>query len=410
MRSWPYPYLPPVQPWRDHPRLTLRDSYSHRSITIDEPEVSLYVCGITPYDATHLGHAATYITFDLIHRFLLASGQRVSFAENITDIDDPLFERAKRDSVDWRDLAQSQIDLFISDMTELRVIPPAHYQGVIESMPTIIDAVGRLIDSNKTYSLDGDIYLDLNEVDEALNQLPMSREECLSIFAERGGDPSRPGKRDPLDPLLWKSKSMNEPSWVTPFGEGRPGWHIECVAIALKNLPDQDRSSISIQGGGSDLRFPHHYMTAIQSRALTGKDFSKLYIHAGMIGLDGEKMSKSRGNLVFVSKLVDSGRSPNAIRFALLSRHYQSDLMWSEEILQESEIFLERLTNALSKSEVAPTAPAIQAIINALANDLDTPEVISILHRWVEETDRGVIGGEAGELSRALDLYLGIAL
>lgn len=410
MRSWPYPYLPPISSTSDHPPLKLYDSYSKSPVTFVEKELSMYVCGITPYDATHLGHAATYITFDLIHRYLLAAGHHVSFVENITDIDDPLFERAKRDSIDWHELATSQIDLFVSDMTELRVIPPIRYMGVIESMPTIIDAVHKLVNKGLTYAIDGDIYLDLSQVEGALTNLPLSLTEAEAVFAERGGDPDRPGKRHSLDPLLWKAELPDEPSWTTPFGEGRPGWHIECVAIALANLPPMGSSSISIQGGGSDLKFPHHYMSACQSKALTGKEFSRSFIHAGMIGLDGEKMSKSLGNLVFVSKLIDAGRSPNAIRFALLARHYREDLMWSDEFLKEAELELERLTIALSKEEVAPTSEVITGMISALSNDLDTPRILLMLRDWVERTLNGDLGGESGELSRALDRYLGIAL
>jgi len=370
----------------------------------------MYVCGITPYDATHLGHAATYITFDLIHRYLLASKVHVSFAENITDIDDPLFERAKRDGVDWQTLATSQINLFTSDMSELRVIPPIAYSGVVESMPMIIEAIEGLIAHGVTYAIDDDIYLDLSKHPTALSNLPCELNEAISIFAERGGDPARSGKRHPLDPLLWKGESPDEPSWQASFGAGRPGWHIECVAIALATLPRARKTSISIQGGGSDLRFPHHYMTGVQASALTGVPFAAFYLHCGMIGLDGEKMSKSRGNLVFVSKLLEAGHHPNAIRFALLSRHYRDDLMWNDQLLADSEDFLQRLTNALARIQVAPTSPVIEIIISALADDLDTPSVVSALSTWVDSTESGGNGGEAGELARALDLYLGLAL
>ena len=409
MRSWPHPYLPPTLSSINHPQLRVRDSYTEKFHSLPSEQVSLYVCGITPYDATHLGHAATYLTFDLINRYLTASKCAVRFAENITDIDDPLFERAKRDGLNWQSLAQSQIDLFISDMTELRVIPPDSYQGVIESMAQIISAVERMVNSGLTYAIHGDHYLDLGLVGGALDNLPLSLDEAITTFAARGGDPERSGKRHPLDPLLWKGKVAGEPSWAASFGEGRPGWHIECVAIALAALPDCGTSSISIQGGGADLRFPHHYMTSVQSQALTGKPFASTYLHCGMIGLDGEKMSKSKGNLRFVSGLISEGRSPMAIRSALINRHYRSDLMWTDAILDDNEDFIARTTINLSRTEVAPTLEVVQKIVSALADDLDTPTAFAAIEEWNGKTEAGATGGEAGELSRALDLYLGLA-
>jgi L-cysteine:1D-myo-inositol 2-amino-2-deoxy-alpha-D-glucopyranoside ligase len=247
-------------------------------------------------------------------------------------------------------------------------------------------------------------------VDDFPNNLPLPLEEALDVFRERGGDPDRPGKRHPLDPLLWRGMRKGEPYWNAKFGAGRPGWHVECVAIALKNLPEVGATSITIQGGGSDLIFPHHYMTAMQAKALTKKDFAAHYVHAGMIGLDGEKMSKSRGNLVFVSKLLSKNVAPQAIRLALISHHYQSDRMWSDELLRRAEALLVKLDNALARTEVAPTAPVINEIVTALANNLDTPKTLQIIESWCDQTMNGDSGGSAGEMSRALDTYLGIAL
>jgi len=410
MHSWPRPYLPPALDVITHPDLTLTDSYSKKTYVVSDANISMYVCGITPYDATHLGHAATYVVFDLINRYLKASGKEVHFVENVTDIDEPLFERAKRDGIRWEDLGKSQVELFQADMTELRVFPPAPYLGVIESMPAIINAVARLVDSGKTYSLAGDIYLDLAQDPSALSKLPIDIESAIEIFSQRGGDPQREGKRHPLDPLLWSCPKNDEPSWDAPFGKGRPGWHIECVAIALNNLPNASRSSITIQGGGSDLIFPHHYMTGVQARCLTGEEFAAIYLHGGMIGLNGEKMSKSLGNLVFVSKLISEGKDPMAIRLALINRHYRNDVMWSDQLLTQAESFLRRISESLAKSDVAPTKPIIQEMVNALADDLDAPRVLRALEQWCSETESGSHGGEAGELARALDLYLGIAI
>ena len=406
MESWAQPYLPPTK-FR-LPPLELRDSYSGKLVQIRDGGV--YVCGITPYDATHLGHAATYFSFDLISRFLIAAGRKVNRSQNVTDIDDPLLERATRDSVKWQELAESQVQLYRDDMTALRVLPPDHFLSVIENMELIISYIEKLILTGKTYSIDGDVYLDISLVEGALENLPLSNEEANRVFQERGGDPDRPGKRNPLDTLIWMKRRPDEPGWNSPFGEGRPGWHIECVALALSSLDKKSDFSIEIQGGGSDLRFPHHYMTGVQAKAITGRTFSSVYVHAGMIGLDGEKMSKSRGNLVFVSDLLKNGVDSNALRIALLKRHYSEDLMWSDEKLTDSEKFLERLKECLSRQEVAPTDDLIKNISQALAKDLDTVSVFSLLESWCVATESGEKGGNAGELSRELDLLLGLAL
>lgn len=412
MRSWPEVSIPPSVDGVLNPPLKLLDSYKKSHVTIDDHEISIYVCGITPYDATHLGHAATYLAFDLINRYLRASGRSVWFIENITDIDDPLLERAQRDNQDWKALAHSQIDLFTEDMSALRVRPPQRYKGVVESMEEIIEIVSEHIESGLTYNIDGDIYLDLKKVPRSLEKLPYPIDEALAIFRERGGDPDRTGKSHPLDPLLWRAHRDNEPSWSAPFGKGRPGWHVECVAIAMRNIdhkPSAQTSTITIQGGGSDLIFPHHYMTAVQAESLTHLPFAKAYIHAGMIGLDGEKMSKSRGNLVFVSKLLQQGVSPMVIRCALIMSHYQSDRMWNSELLNTAQTFIAKVEQCLARTEVAPTSDLIKQIAESLSDNLDTPKVFALLNKWCAQTEAGEVGGSAGELSRALDTYLGLA-
>jgi len=410
MLSWPGAYMPPALAGIKHPTLQLFDSYKGKKVDILGEQSSIYICGITPYDATHMGHAATYLTFDLVNRYLKASGKNVLFVENITDIDDPLLERATRDNQDWRELAESQIDLFREDMTSLGVLPPNAYRGVIESMDEIISLVEEMIATGKSYELEGDIYLDLNQVDGAIENLPLALDQALKIFEERGGDPARVGKRHALDPLLWKARKVDDPFWEAPFGQGRPGWHIECTAIALKNLPKASSTSITLQAGGSDLIFPHHYMTALQAKALTGVEFASCYSHAGMIGLDGEKMSKSKGNLVFVSKLRQEGVSPALIRIALFADRYSTDRMWSRELVDEAGKLLTRLLSALSRQEVAPTFEVVQEIVNAISDDLNTPKVFDLLNIWCRKTEEGEVGGSPGEISRALDTYLGITL
>lgn len=411
VRSWSSVYLPPAPTGIVHEPLHLKDSYTGKSISLNQSTISSYICGITPYDATHLGHAATYLSFDLIHRYIKASGRKLRFTENITDIDDPLLERAKRDNQDWVALAESQISLFRDDMTALRVIPPDFYLGVVESMELICRTITSLAETGFCYEIEGDFYLSIENIEGALSQLPCSLEEAISIFAERGGDPKRTGKVHPLDTLIWMKARTGEPSWPSSFGQGRPGWHIECVALALATLAsDSNESSITLQGGGSDLRFPHHYMTGVQARAITKKLFASIYSHAGMIEWQGEKMSKSKGNLVFVSKLLESGWRGEEIRYALINRNYAENFAWQEEYLKRAKIELSRINAALAREEVAPTSGFIQTMVNALANDLDVPSALMAIRNWCEASERGEIGGNSGEMARAIDLYLGIAL
>ncbi len=413
MNSWAQIYLPPIDPSFNFPPLSLKNSSTRQNVVLPvKDEYRMYVCGITPYDATHLGHAATYITFDLVNRYLTAMGKEVHFVENVTDVDDPLLERATRDGVDWKDLAQSQIDLFRGDMCDLHIIPPQSYIGAVEAIPLVIDAIRGLQGKNSIYAVDEDLYFKVHADEKFGSRANLSQEEMLKLFAERGGDPARAGKHDPLDALVWLHERVGEPSWPSSFGEGRPGWHIECCAIALSYLPvdHEEEFLIDIQGGGNDLLFPHHEMGAAQAAVLKGKDYARLYVHAGLIGLDGEKMSKSLGNLVFLSKLVSEGADPIAVRLALISEHYSLDRMWSQEQLDTATRFLDRLRLLLSRPEVAPTKAVVQEIIDALSNNLDTPKALVELRKWCDETESGLTGGSAGELSRAIDLLLGIAI
>lgn len=413
MHSWASVAIPPLAERFALPQLELWDTAScAKKPLVKKNLYRLYVCGITPYDATHLGHAATYLTFDLVNRYLRATGAQVLFVQNITDIDDPLLERATRDGVDWRTLAQSQIDLFRGDMVNLHIIPPDHYIGVVEAMNLVEDSVTRLKEQSTTYSVEKDLYFKVRADADFGSRSHLSEEKMLEIFAERGGDPTRVGKEDPLDALLWLAHREGEPSWPSAHGDGRPGWHIECCAIALNYLePDKNsETSIDIQGGGSDLIFPHHEMSAAQGKILEGKEFASHYVHTGMIGLDGVKMSKSLGNLVFVSKLVAAGREPMAIRWALMESHYSTDRSWSEELLIEAESWLLRLRRALSMIETAPTDPVISAVIDAQANNLDTTAALSSIKLWIEASEKGSTGGAPGELSRALDTLLGLSI
>jgi L-cysteine:1D-myo-inositol 2-amino-2-deoxy-alpha-D-glucopyranoside ligase len=408
---WPTPFAPFIER-RNFPPLTFKGPQGSHSFSSGAP-LNMYVCGITPYDATHLGHAATYLTFDLINRYKRAAGDLVNFVENITDVDEPLFERANRDSLDWRDLGQSQTDLYRNDMTALRVFPPSYFVPVTQVMPLIDRAIAAIVKNGYSYKVDGDLYF---QTKEFLPELPISESEAIENFAQRGGDPERAGKEHPLDPVLWIANKEGEPGWQSSHGFGRPGWHVECCVISLRyllgeNFLEGNKASetlIDIQGGGSDLIFPHHFMSAAQSKAMTGQKFAKAFVHTGMIGLDGEKMSKSKGNLVFVSKLLDQGVDPVVIRFALLQGHYSQDRMWSEEVLKKATSEVQEIRTSLAMMEVAPTELLISTLIDCLADDLNTARFFIDLKTWVADCHKGMGGGSAGELSRAMDSLLGL--
>jgi L-cysteine:1D-myo-inositol 2-amino-2-deoxy-alpha-D-glucopyranoside ligase len=413
MKSWNEVTIPaPVLSFR-FPVLQLTNSASGTKDSLpDKPLYRMYVCGITPYDATHLGHAATYLAFDLINRYLRASGSEVRYVQNITDIDDPLLERANRDGIDWAQLAHQQIELFRNDMVNLRVIPPTDYIGAVEAIPLVSSAIEQLSAKDSIYPVEQDLYFKVHVDADFGTRSHLSQDEMLKIFSERGGDPARIGKKNPLDCLVWMSQRPNEPGWDSPFGVGRPGWHIECTAIAIKYLqPDSNEPSlIDIQGGGSDLIFPHHEMCAAQAQVLSGKPLANTYVHAGMIGLDGEKMSKSKGNLVFVSKLLAAGSDPMAIRWALMKSHYRTDRMWSDELLVEAEAEIVALRSVLRSEKVAATSGLIQQIVGSLADDLDTPAVIAAINSWVAQSQSEDDADEAKELETVFDSLLGIRL
>lgn len=415
MNSWPQIHIPATS--RTLPALRLQTSAGSSTLETTQ-EFLMYVCGITPYDATHLGHAATYLSFDLINRYRQLQGARVCFVENITDIDEPLLERAQRDSVDWQELASQQIDLYRSDMTALHVAPPQHFIPATTVMDLIDIAIQRMDKNGYVYRLENDIYFDITSF---VDRLPLKLDAAIASFAEKGGDPSRLGKRHPLDPILWLAHKDGEPGWASSHGFGRPGWHIECSVISLRYLlgddylESKDRDfSIDLQGGGSDLLFPHHFMSGAQAEALLGRPFAKNFVHSGMIGLDGEKMSKSKGNLVFVSSLLQTGIDPVIIRYALLRDHYQSDRMWSDEKLQSATRSVNLIRSALSREEVLNTESLCNEIILSISDNLNTPYALAALEAWATATTESETSSSAdqqgsGELTRLLDSLLGLA-
>jgi L-cysteine:1D-myo-inositol 2-amino-2-deoxy-alpha-D-glucopyranoside ligase len=410
MQSWPAPSVPSL-PGSGRPLRLYDTATDEIRPTAPGETARIYVCGITPYDATHLGHAATYLTFDLVQRIWLDAGYQVHFVQNVTDVDDPLLERAKDTGIDWVALAERETTLFREDMTALRVLPPKDYIGVVESVGEISESVEKLLTDGKAYRVDDDIYATTDGSGHFGYESRYSAEEMLTLFAERGGDPDRPGKRDALDALLWRAKREGEPSWESPLGPGRPGWHIECSVIARNRLG----MGIDVQGGGSDLRFPHHEHSAAHAEALTGEwPFARHYVHSGMIGLDGEKMSKSRGNLVFVSKLRGARVDPMAIRLALLDGHYRCDREWTGGRLPAAE---QRLST-WRRAAAAPAGPDASAVLervrDRLADDLDTAGAVTAIDRWAEATLHQVSDSPdpaaPGLIRDLVDALLGIAL
>ena len=413
MISWPTPFLPAV-PGTGHPVQVFDSATGAVRALTPGPTARMYVCGITPYDATHMGHAATYVTFDVLGRALRDAGHDVDYVQNITDVDDPLLERALRDGVDWEDLAAMEIALFREDMTALAVIPPDHYVGVVESIEPVGAAVRALLDRGAAYAVDtpdsegDDLYLDVS-TDKGFGAVSnWTRDQMLAVFADRGGDPERAGKRDQLDPLLWRAARDGEPSWsVDGLPQGRPGWHIECTAIALDHLG----MSFDVQGGGTDLIFPHHEMSATQAVVLTDqRPFARTYTHQAMVGLDGEKMSKSKGNLVLVSKLRADGVDPMAIRLALLAQHYRTEWSWTDDVLERAQTRLDTWRAALSVNSAPDSADTVETIRTRVADDLDTPGALAAVDAWAKQTLQrgGSDGTSAGVLARALDAILGI--
>ena len=412
MHSWSSPVVPAVP--GDGVPLRLFDT-ADRVVRDVAPGTlaRMYVCGITPYDTTHLGHAATYLTFDLVYRQLLDAGHAVHYVQNTTDVDDPLFERAERDGIDWRTLGDAETDRFRADMEALRILPPQQYVAATETIDEVVEMVGELLDRGHAYRVDpevdgfSDVYYRHRATPDFGYESGYDDDEMAAAFAERGGDPDREGKEHPLDALLWRARRPGEPSWDSPWGQGRPGWHIECSAIARNRLG----MSFDIQGGGSDLAFPHHEFSAAHAEAASGeRPFARFYVHAAMIGLDGVKMSKSLGNLVRVQTLREQGVNPSLIRLGLAAGHYRTDRSWSTGILDEARERHELWSRAIACGAGADAGTAISALRARLADDLDTPGALEAIDAWAAATLEGdATDAAAGAaVATAVDALLGV--
>lgn len=403
MRAWADPLVPSLRErWGPGPAMRVHDTSRGEPVTVDPPDTArLYVCGITPYDATHLGHAATYLAFDLLQRGWLDRGLDVHYVQNVTDVDDPLFERALLLGAEWHDLAESSVQRFRLDMEALRMLPPRSFPSVSESMDAIVETIARIDAAGAAYELAGDLYFDVSTTPVFGSVFGLPNDEMVLLADERGGDPDRPGKRHQLDCLLWTAAKDGEPDFDSPWGRGRPGWHIECVAIALAALG----AGFDVQGGGADLAFPHHETCAAEASVLS-PGYAGAYVHAGLVSYDGEKMSKSLGNLVMVSQLRAEGHEPMAARLALLAHHYRDEWEWTAADIAAGDERLARWAQAVRRSAAAP-AP-IAELREALADDLDGPRALSVVDEWT------AMGGDdheaAGEMALAIDALLGVTL
>jgi L-cysteine:1D-myo-inositol 2-amino-2-deoxy-alpha-D-glucopyranoside ligase len=341
----------------------------------------------------------------------------VTYVQNVTDVDDPLLERAEEIGADWRALADEQIQLFADDMTALAVVPPDVYEGVVEAIPRIVRAVTELLDAGYAYRVhgdgtepDGDVYVCVHADPEFGTISHLDEPAMLALSSKSGGDPGRVAKKHPLDALLWRAERPGEPAWDGgPLGRGRPGWHIECTVIALDHLGP----AFDVQGGASDLVFPHHEMSASHGHLLGAHPYARVYAHAGLVGLDGHKMSKSRGNLVLVSELRAAGVEPAAIRLAILANHYRRDWDWTDAGLRDAEARLARWRAATSAPS-GPDAEPLLAIVRArLADDLDAPGALAAIDAWVADGEAGVsapVPGAPRLVRDLVDALLGVQL
>jgi len=412
MESWRAVSVPDL-PGRG-PETRLADTASGRLVVGAEGHTArLYACGITPYDATHIGHAATYTAWDLMVRAWRDAGYDVLYVQNVTDVDDPLLERAARDRVDWRELADSAIEVFRRDMEALRVLPPAHLVGAVEALPIIEALTRRLAERGAVYDLETDLYF-ARSADAAFGSLSkLGPEEMARLSAERGGDPGRPGKKDPLDAIVWLGARPGEPAWPSAFGAGRPGWHVECAAIASRFLGLR----FDVQAGGSDLVYPHHELSASHARVAAADPhaFARVYTHAGMVRLDGEKMSKSLGNMVFVSALCAAGTDPMVVRLTVLAHHYRSDWDWTGDEVVAAARRLARWRCAGAMPAAPPAQPVLAQVRARLADDLDAPGAVAAVDQWVgtvldAEPDSGWVPAAPGLVRDTVDALLGVAL
>ena len=336
--------------------------------------VSIYVCGVTPYDATHLGHAFTYLCFDVLIRRLEDLGHEVKMVRNITDVDDSILAKAKEIDVDYMELGLSETAQFRDDIKALDLRPAVAEPTVTGSINEIVSLISQLAEKGHTYTVDGTTFFDVTTFSD-FGQISGYDEPTMISFAnERGANTEDERLRNPLDFILWQKSEEDEPSWDSPFGPGRPGWHIECSAMAMSELGP----TIDLHGGGDDLIFPHHECETAQSVAANNSPFARHWMHIGMVAYEGEKMSKSLGNLVFVRDLR-TGHDPRAIRLALLSNHYRAGFEWFDSDIDKGEAMLERMIEAASCPSGPDSETLLSQVREAIDDDLNLPKACEII-------------------------------
>jgi len=355
--------------------LRLYDTARRAVVPFEPPHtVSMYVCGITPYDSTHLGHAATYLTYDILIRRLEDLGHEVKYVRNVTDVDDSILPKARELGVPYLELAEAEMARFHSDMDALEMRAPDAEPRATESIDLIIELIGQLLESGNAYLTHGTAYFDVSSFPRYGELSHYSEEQMIRLARARGGNPDDPHRRQPLDFVLWQPSLPDEPAWRAPFGVGRPGWHIECSAMSMH----EHGPTMDLHGGGTDLIFPHHESEIAQSESLTGKPFVTHWLHSAMVNYEGEKMSKSLGNLVFVDALLKHS-DPRAIRLALLRHHYRHGFEWYHTDLEEGTALLHRLLAAADCATGPDPAPFAQRVRDAIDDDLDTPRALDAL-------------------------------
>ena len=338
------------------------------------PVVRMYVCGITPYDSTHLGHAATYLAYDLLARRLEELGHEVRMVRNVTDVDDSILPKARQLGVPYLELAEAELTRFWADMDALGMRPPVAEPRATEAIPGMVEMIGQLLDGGHAYLTHGTVYFDVSTFPRFGELSHYSREHMLRLAAARGGRPEDPHRRDPLDFVLWQPSLPDEPAWRAPFGVGRPGWHIECSVMAAASLG----TPLDLHGGGTDLIFPHHECEIAQTESLTGAPLARHWMHSAMVSYEGEKMSKSLGNLVFVGDLLKVA-DPRAVRLALMRHHYRAGFEWYDTDLDEGIALLHRLCVAAQRPGGPDPAPFAARVRAALDADLDAPHAVEAL-------------------------------
>ena len=370
------------------------------------PTVRLYVCGITPYDSTHLGHANTYLTYDLLIRRLEDLGHTVELVRNVTDVDDSILPKARELGIDFLELAAREMERFHGDMVALNTRPPVAEPRATESIEPMIDLITRLEAGGHTYTVDGTTWFDVSTAPEFGQLSGYDHDTMVRYAGERGGTPDDPRQRNPLDFVLWMPSADDEPVWDSPFGPGRPGWHIECSAMSWAHFGQ----TLDLHGGGTDLIFPHHECERAQAEHGYGESFARHWMHAGMVAYQGTKMSKSLGNLVFVSELVKT-HAPQAVRLALMGHHYRDNWEWFDGDIDEAQGLFDRMVQAATLATGPDPDALLHSVRNALDDDLDAPTARAALASFADAMLAGT--GEhtgAAEGLRAASALVGIDL